>query len=539
MSEPVDATDGEDVDPRSHRTMDLFGGAGLLYLLSQILSAPTAMNWDCSALLFGGQMLLEGKVPYVDFYELNPPLVIYLQVIPVFLNRLIPIPLPLLFNLGVLGLATAAWWLIRTLLPRARTVSPTTASCVALAPVAISLTLFSQEHWYAGDFGQREHLFALLALPYLIVRWFRWEGWRVSSVEGALIGLATGVVACLKPFFLLAIALPEIAWYVRHRRFRPLLHADVLAAAAFAAAYAIHFFLLPQAMREAYFHRWVPLIVHGYGAYDVPLTSLLTFPGLLFALAASVAPGLIRPGQTSSAWRLTLPLALATLTGAMGFVIQHKGWEYHLLPAMTGALAIAFLMASELTALGRRSRVSPLGSLLGVGSLVVGFALTILAGALLLYRGAPAPSYTDFHRAIIKLSQPNERVLFIDTSTLPQHPTLMQVGRRPGSRYYGEVFTLPMLYAGVRARENEPFPYRRREQMPPEEARMLHDLVEDVHNLKPRLIFIPRGGRLALPDGFSIEHYLDRVGWNGDALQDYRLVGVVDDWMLWRRESVS
>jgi hypothetical protein len=536
MSEAIGG-DGNDDDLRSHQTMALLGGAGLLYLFSQILSAPRAVNWDCGALLFAGQMLLEGKLPYVDFYELNPPLILYLQVVPALLSRVLPIPLPLLFNLGVFGLAAASWWFLRTRLRRSRLVSTTTANAVALTPVLISMAAFSQNLWYAGNFGQREHLFVLFALPYWIVRWCQWEGSRVPSVEGALIGLGTGIVASLKPFFLVAIALPEIAWYVRHRRFRPLLQTEILWAFGFVAAYALHFFLLPHAMREAYLHRWLPMIAHGYGVYDGPLSWMLSDSGMHLALIAAVAPWIVRPSEPSAAWRLTLPLSLATLTGTTGYLVQHKGWSYHLLPATAGAVAITLLMASVLTAMGRRTRVSALGFLIGVGGLAGGLALTIMAGVLLWLHGAPAPSYTDFHRAILQWSQPNERVLFIDTNVMPQHPTLIQVGRRPGSRYYGNVFTLPMVYAGVRARENEAFPYHRADQMPPDESRMLHDLLEDVQTLKPRLIFIPRGSSQALPDRFSILEYLDTVGWSSDALRDYRLIGIVDKHVVWRRET--
>ena len=78
----ADATDGVVRDRRFGDTLDLLAGAALLLLVSKVLVDPLLVNHDCGVLLFSGEWLLQGKLPFRDYYSLNPPLIDYLQVFP-------------------------------------------------------------------------------------------------------------------------------------------------------------------------------------------------------------------------------------------------------------------------------------------------------------------------------------------------------------------------------------------------------------------------------------------------------------------------
>jgi hypothetical protein len=77
---------------------------------------PLFLNHDNALFLEYAAMLLDGAVPYVGFMDLNPPLVIYLNTIPVAIARAVgasPIPV---FTLTVAALAAAsAAWTFRLL----------------------------------------------------------------------------------------------------------------------------------------------------------------------------------------------------------------------------------------------------------------------------------------------------------------------------------------------------------------------------------------------------------------------------------------
>ncbi len=517
------------------RSIDAAGGAALLVLLATVLADPLHVNRDCGALLFAGRMLLEGRLPFVDYYDLNPPLIDYVLTVPALAARLVPLPLPLVFNLMVVALVGLSWRLTRRALRGSGLTSESTASVAALTPLALSI-LSRDDAWGRMEFGQREHLFFLLAMPYLVARWRRWEGQPPGMGFAVGIGAAAGVFGSLKPVFLATLAAPEALWLILHRDRRRLVGPETVALAAVVAAYGAHFAVLPLAVRDAFFHRWLPLIAHGYAAYDAPLAGLLTHRGVVVTLGAAALPLLVRPRSASPGWRLALPFSCVTAAAAAGFVAQHKGWPYHLLPAIGGAIAVVFVLLAESTEAGRRLRATPAARAAALGALALAGLLCAVAGALLVRYGAAPRLSTAYHVVIASRSEPGDAILFLDTDILPQHPTLLELGRRPGSRYYGNLFTLPMLYRGARTTAAG-FPYHLGAAMPEEERRLLNELAEDVRRFAPRIVFIPTGPAMALPPGFSILQWLNATGWTARALAAYAPLAQVGNHLMFVRRA--
>jgi hypothetical protein len=124
-------------------------------------------------------------------------------------------------------------------------------------------------------------------------------------------------------------------------------------------------------------------------------------------------------------------------------------------------------------------------------------------------RSVDQVDFADARNFILENSSPSDTVLIISTGTHPSYPTLLQIGRRPGSRYLWS-FPLPMLYRGVNAQATG-FPYRSRERAPIEEARFLDELADDIATRRPRVILIPAmPSPFAMPKGFNILEYLVR-----------------------------
>ncbi len=443
--------------------------------------------------------------------------------------------MPFAFNLIVLATVGLSWWLIRQLLRGSGLVTASTAAAVALAPLLVSLTTHTQL-WANFDFGQREHFFILLALPYVVLRWLRWEERPVPLALALAVGFGAGLFGSLKPHFLLVLLAPEAVWLARHRRPRTLLTVETIAAAAVVSLYAAHFAFLPGPMREAFFHRWVPMIWSGYGAYDAPLGSLLSDHRLVLALAAAALPLLLRRAESSDAWRLAVPLSVMTIGGALVFLAQHKGWSYHAIPATGAATALGLLVLADTVEAGKRLRVASLAPLLAWGALALCLVLCLVAGSLLAAEGVRPRLASPYHLAITALSDPGDAVLFIDTNVVPQHPTLIQLGRRPASRYYGNLPTLPMLYRDVRG-TNGPFPYRTEATMPAEERVLLRELGEDVQHFAPRLVFIPFQTTQGLPPGFTVLGWLAATGWIRQNLAGYEEVQPVGSFVVFTRKT--
>ncbi|HMY02717.1 MAG TPA: hypothetical protein PKA48_05155, partial [Candidatus Obscuribacter sp.] len=69
----------------------LLSGANFLYWSMH----PLSISADQSVYVQSGLLLLQGKVPYLDFFDFNPPLIVYLNVIPVLVARALALPLPM------------------------------------------------------------------------------------------------------------------------------------------------------------------------------------------------------------------------------------------------------------------------------------------------------------------------------------------------------------------------------------------------------------------------------------------------------------
>ncbi|MBK7841277.1 MAG: hypothetical protein IPJ49_27065 [Candidatus Obscuribacter sp.] len=55
---------------------------------------PLNVSADQSVYLQCGELILQGKVPYRDFFDFNPPLIMYINVIPVALAHLMHCLMP-------------------------------------------------------------------------------------------------------------------------------------------------------------------------------------------------------------------------------------------------------------------------------------------------------------------------------------------------------------------------------------------------------------------------------------------------------------
>ena len=66
-----------------------------------IIYYPLSTNLGSAMYLQAGQMLLEGQMPYVDFVDINPPLIIYVSAIFAGLARLVNVHIITTFLLSV------------------------------------------------------------------------------------------------------------------------------------------------------------------------------------------------------------------------------------------------------------------------------------------------------------------------------------------------------------------------------------------------------------------------------------------------------
>jgi len=508
-------------------------GTAVAISLAAIFIFGTRLLWNSAILLDCGRLLLMGRVPYVDYVEINPPMAHYIHSFPTLIAQV--------FN-GNIGLSFQALLLLLSFLSSA-------ALFLVVSRVSpefsLSERLFLVGAWQSFTvlmllgkmFGERETLFMLGYVPWLYCRMARHCGVRVPTGLSSAIGLVAGPLILSKPHFLLLAGLVEAWMLFRSRRTVALRTGEMLIVSVWVIVYAIHFLFIPAAMREAFFTRWLPFVAANYDVYGNSIGSVLIAmvrPKVLFVAASLIGAIVMLKGIRTMSLQQRFQIESLTLAivAAYGLcIIKMKGWTYHLLPAMGFAillyptLVITLLELPETGGGFLSARLARLRVPVFCAACLV-LTLTCLGTTVWSLKQPRLPIKGDTIVPTIRAhTGPNDSVLVISSSVEPAYPILIEENRLPGTRYL-PTFPIGMLYKGVRAEPGKPFPYRAAGQRAKEEEMFLEELGSDVLKYRPRLIFInTQWYSHGCPLGFRADEYLSSVGWMERFMKDYTFLG--------------
>lgn len=575
-------------------------GAIFLAMLGRILvSHPLDINLDCALYLHCGQMLLEGKLPYVDFVDSNPPLVMYLSVIPAALANLFSLHVVTTFSLVVLILTVWSSLTIKNVLISISSQSDKGQVRILVIVLTLISMMFMLRVFRWQPFGQREHLFILLWLPFCVIRWLRWEGEKIATSTAISTGIAAAIGVCVKPHFVAISLLVEIYWVINKRNVRRLVSTEMVFFVLFGLLYAIHFLFLPGVVKQELFGRWLPFIADRYAAVGAPFSDIFALGrnSFFFFVLASIPLSYLVPASDRGIGlaRLTRSLGVLVLGCTVSFIIQGKYFNYHLVPAIYGSLLVlvlsimtqwrCFVRNENLNWIRRTSWLTvqalvilllavPFlakagGHIPGQGSLVLftlllflliclhssrfhklyaaierfnsdglskTFQLVVVAlvGISALVFGLYPFERTDplqdnpIAEVIRKYTKDEDPVLIIGTPVDSVYPMLVQMNRRPGSRFIVS-WAIPLFYMGVTPDADGSFPYRLEEEAPEEEVRFLEELAEDIAENEPDLILI-HDSRAIWVKGFMLKEYLAKTSFLTRAMHKYTQLPSVSDY---------
>ena len=164
-------------------------------VLAQLVSLATP---DLGFLLYAAGRVLDGASMYRDIVEINPPLIVWFNVVVVRLARALHVSDLALYRLATaLVLGGLLLYVRRVMAVYALSDAPRVRRyllvllCIALFPLA------------GDDFGEREHFVVALLLPFAFLVLARIRGRWVPDLEEAWIGLLAGIGIALKPHFAL------------------------------------------------------------------------------------------------------------------------------------------------------------------------------------------------------------------------------------------------------------------------------------------------------------------------------------------------
>lgn len=505
-----------------------------------LIAIAPPLNHDVAAVLHFTERWLAGEPLYARLVDMNPPLVFVLTLLPAAIGAWTPLDGVQGMVLSVLGLCAISATLALRLL-RHRPGSPISRP-VEAACLSATIPLLTIAAGY--DFGQREHLMVVAAMPYLILAARRIEA-NTPAGHGAVLGCAilAALGFALKPHFLAVPALVEALVLLRRGR-RGQAEAALRDPVPWtmAAVWLLYLAAIPLLFPD-YFGQVLPLAwayyldIGGFAWWQVLLTERLG-TALMLLLPLSILafrPGGAAPGEAQGD---TLPqvVALAALGATIAAVAQQKGWTYHVLPVrlLAGLLAVALAARwlDRSLPLARATRAAP--ALAAVAAFAVG--LHNLAGAEAPWREITwSWSRGGAIAALLQREAYNERLLVLSPDIFPVHPAL-NYARAWSTLRTMNLWMVQGVYQDCPASGAR---YREAWEMPRAESLAWRTVAEDFAAAPPAAILvslnpgIPRcGGR-----DFDFLEYFSAHPLFAVTLRRYRLSAEVEGYRLYRLEA--
>jgi hypothetical protein len=485
---------------------------------------------DTAFLLYAAERVLDGARLYVDVVEINPPLIVALNLPAVLLARAVGASdiaiYRALVTLALLGALAFADWSLR------RALDPGSDRLRRRLVLVLAFALFLAP---GNNFGQREHLLIALALPWVLLAVGRASGRPAPAGPALTAGALAGLGLALKPHFLLLWAAVEgyAAW--RLRPSRP--SYEALGAIGFLALYAAGVAILtPQ-----YFDL-VRLLGPAYAGFgrDPFLHALITARGTTVCyLAVLAGVALLRASKHRTLWVVLLVALVASLVAGAA---QQKGWDYHFYPARVFAVVLLALAVLDV----RRPLVRPVQQVYAAAAFAALTAILLLSveeGIVRVRHRDPARQgeqrQLDELVAAVRRRTPPGGSLYVFSYTIgSSFPLVNYSGVRWASRFPHlwiiEAVYQDQLHAPRPLRFHTPVEMDRAE-------RYLNDAVyDDLTRNRPDVLMVLKHARDTLGNSLRRVDYLAYFGRDpriAEALTRYRLAEEVGQYLLYVRAA--
>jgi len=485
---------------------------------------------DTAFLLYAAGRVLDGARLYQDVVEINPPLIVALNLPAVLLARAVGVSdiaiYRALVTLAMLGALAFADWSLR------RALEPGSDRLRRRLVLVLAFALFLAP---GNDFGQREHLLIALALPWVLLAVGRASGRPAPAGPALAAGVLAGLGLAIKPHFLLVWAAVEgyAAWRLRARR--P--SYEALGTLGFLVLYVAgvailtpQYFDLVRVLGPAY---------AGFGR-DPFLHVLVTAPGTTVCyLAALAGAALLRASKHRTLWALLLVALVASFVAGAA---QQKGWGYHFYPARVFALVLLALAVLDI----RRPLVRPVQQAYAAAAfaaLAASLLLSVEEGIVRVRQRDPArqaeQAQLDELVAAVRRRMPPGGSLYVFSYTIgSSFPLVNYSGVRWASRFPH----LWIIEAAYQDQLHAPRPLRFHTPAEMDRAeRYLNDAVyEDLTRHRPDVLMVLKHARDTMANSLRRVDYLAYFGRDpriAQALSQYRLAEEVGQYQLYVRAA--
>lgn len=313
-------------------------------ILATLIQLTLFVASDVEYLSHIAEMMLSGKQYGIDFYETNPPMILYLYLPPLWLHHVSALNYDACLRLYVLILASisisASFYYLKKIVRDD-----------FILDVSFALLLFSALLLPSNQFGQREHLFFLLFAPYVFASACALRHIAVNKIMAVLTGVAAAIGCCMKPYFLAPLILIELYFIYHKRQCFGWIRIETITILLVLISYlASTYYFFPT-----YFSVILPLVNQFYFiGIAQPWSLILYAPQVVFCIAVSCIS--FMAVRSSRYPELTMVLVLASIGTTLAFLVTRTMWFYHTLPALAFAsMTISFIIAECCSPLTLRS----------------------------------------------------------------------------------------------------------------------------------------------------------------------------------------
>jgi hypothetical protein len=297
-------------------------GLAAIVVATVLLHLAIPLPSDVSWLISVNSRLLDGRHLYAEILETNPPMAVWLYALPAALERLT-------------GIAAESWTILETI--AGALLALWLGACIVgtetlRLPLAVSagvLLLLPVD-----SFAQREHFVLFGLLPWLALAWRRYESQPFQRWAPVVAAAGLALALAIKPHFALVVLAVALLVCSRRRDWRLLFALEHWIAGGLLVLYG----LVVVIAYPAFIDNILPAASLLYVPLRMAADLLLLEPHALLIYFVLLASVLYRRQIGGG-----LPVVLVAIAACfVVYVIQGKGWSYHLLPG-TALAALAFL----------------------------------------------------------------------------------------------------------------------------------------------------------------------------------------------------
>jgi hypothetical protein len=299
-----------------------------VFAVMALLVVAACLQWsgpsspDKDWLLYAAREWIGGKTLYGSIFESNPPLILWIYTLPAFLAQHVRVTDVHILTCMGLAASTVSIWLSLTLMAFHPQFATDISRRFQLALLLVFILVFAINPSYFAD---REHMFILCSLPYML-RWMPSLGIvRLPRHLCALTGIMAGIGFCIKPhamLLFLGLQLLIIGYQrsaVALRSMENICIYTVGAVYVVCAAYAT----------PAYCSVVLPMALAAYSGYNMRINQPFYTAIALLSVAAAFVDFRLRH---ASPWRRDMSYVACLCLLCLLYALANNGWGYTFLP---------------------------------------------------------------------------------------------------------------------------------------------------------------------------------------------------------------